>query len=197
MMIFWKCIYFISLQFWTLFIPIRVRAPPKINWIQICILVIGVFIGVAGFIATITLCCLYSKWGLHFEKNLSAENDHHKGNIEKMITIKATLKMASFRYKRRIRRSNIKIVEAPVRALIPASLPPGILIDPSWSLSQKFSPALFFAITNITAAMSMTMPTRFNNGSTRPITDGWSSVWPGGTLGDGQQWKVGCVTCIT
>ena len=51
--------------------------------------------------------------------------------------------MASFRYKRRIRRSNIKIVEAPVRALIPASLPPGILIDPSWSLSQKFSPALF------------------------------------------------------
>ena len=68
---------------------VRVRAPPKINWIQLCILIIGVFIGVAGFIATITLCCLYSK------------------------------------YKRRIRRSNIKIVEAPVRALIPASLPPG------------------------------------------------------------------------
>ena len=67
----------------------RVRPPPKVNWIQICILCIGVFIGVAGFIATITLCCLYSK------------------------------------YKRRIRRSNIKIVEAPVRALIPASLPPG------------------------------------------------------------------------
>ena len=105
--------------------------------------------------------------------------------------------MALFRYKRRIRRSNIKIVEAPVRALIPASLPPGILIDPSWSLSQKFPPALFFAITNITAPMSMTMPTRFNNGSTGPITHGWSSVWPGGTLGDGQQWKVGCVTCIT
>jgi hypothetical protein len=40
---------------------IRVRAPPKINWIQTCILVIGVFIGMAGFIATITLCCLYSK----------------------------------------------------------------------------------------------------------------------------------------
>ena len=32
------------------------------------------------------------------------------------------------RYKRRIRRSNIKIVEAPVRALIPASLPPGSYI---------------------------------------------------------------------
>ena len=43
----------------------------------------------------------------------------------------------------------------------------------------------------------MPMPTRFNNGSTGPITHGWSSVWPGGTLGDGQQWKVGCVTCIT
>ena len=55
----------------------------------------------------------------------------------------------------------------------------------------------FFAITNITAAMSMTMPTRFNNGSTRPITHGGSSVWPGGTICDRQQWKVGCVTCIT
>merc|ERR1712203_315374 len=50
--------------------------------------------GVAGFIATITLCCLYSK------------------------------------YKRRIRLSNIKIVEAPVRALIPASLPPGSIMGP-------------------------------------------------------------------
>ena len=48
----WEC-------FWSLD---RVRAPPKINWIQLCILIIGVFIGVAGFIATITLCCLYSKW---------------------------------------------------------------------------------------------------------------------------------------
>ena len=32
------------------------------------------------------------------------------------------------RYKRLIRRSNIKIVEAPVRALIPASLPPGSIM---------------------------------------------------------------------
>jgi hypothetical protein len=70
----------------------RVRPPPKVNWIQICILVIAVFIGMAGFIATIVLCCLYSK------------------------------------YKRRIRRSNIKIIEAPVRALIPASLPPGSIM---------------------------------------------------------------------
>merc|ERR1712062_857837 len=85
----------------------RVRAPPKINWIQLCILVIGVFIGVAGFIATITLCCLYSK------------------------------------YKRRIRRSNIKIVEAPVRALIPASLPPGSVRGPAPSLlGQANNPSI-------------------------------------------------------
>ena len=38
------------------------------------------------------------------------------------------------RYKRRIRRSNIKIVEAPVRALIPASLPPGSVMGPAPSL---------------------------------------------------------------
>ena len=87
----------------------RVRAPPKINWIQLCILVIGVFIGVAGFIATITLCCLYSKWV--FETNAREW--------------RVALWMFGTRYKRRIRRSNIKIVEAPVRALIPASLPPG------------------------------------------------------------------------
>merc|ERR1712025_1348688 len=67
----------------------QIRKPPKITWVQLCILVIAVFIGVASFIASIVVCCLYSK------------------------------------YKRRIRRSNIKIVEAPVRALIPASLPPG------------------------------------------------------------------------
>merc|ERR1712079_851333 len=76
----------------------RVRTPPKINWIQFCILIIAVFIGIAAFIASIVVCCLYSK------------------------------------YKRRIRRSNIKIVEAPVRALIPASLPPGSVMGPAPSL---------------------------------------------------------------
>jgi len=73
----------------------QVRAPPKITWVQFCILIIGVFIGIASFIASIVICCLYSK------------------------------------YKRRIRRSNIKIVEAPVRALIPASLPPGSVMGPA------------------------------------------------------------------
>jgi len=67
----------------------EIRKPPKLTWVQLCILIIAVFIGVASFIASIVVCCLYSK------------------------------------YKRRIQRSNIKIVEAPVRALIPASLPPG------------------------------------------------------------------------
>jgi len=76
----------------------QVRAAPKVNWIQILILIIAVFIGLVAFISTITICCLYSK------------------------------------YKRRIRRSNIKIVEAPVRALIPASLPPGSVMGPAPSL---------------------------------------------------------------
>ena len=52
------------------------------------------------------LCCLYSKWD---------SKPPIESSIEKSLP----------RYKRRIRRSNIKIVEAPVRALIPASLPPG------------------------------------------------------------------------
>ena len=39
----------------------QVRAPPRVDWIQILILIIAVFIGVAAFVATITICCLYSK----------------------------------------------------------------------------------------------------------------------------------------
>ena len=123
---------------------VRVRAPPKINWIQLCILIIGVFIGVAGFIATITLCCLYSK------------------------------------YKRRIRRSNIKIVEAPVRALIPASLPPG-------------STFIQFSIRSLTwshLSVFFTLWFRVNNGSTGTVTDGRSSLRAGGTIGHWQQWQV-------
>merc|ERR1712123_269483 len=84
----------------------RVRTPPKINWIQFCILIIAVFIGMSAFIASIVVCCLYSK------------------------------------YKRRIRRSNIKIVEAPVRALIPASLPPGSVMDPAPSLMGQQNPSI-------------------------------------------------------
>ena len=38
-----------------------VRANYKINWIQICILIIAVFIGLSAFIAAIVICCLYSK----------------------------------------------------------------------------------------------------------------------------------------
>jgi len=85
----------------------QVRSAPKINWIQVLILIIAVFIGVVAFIATISICCLYSK------------------------------------YKRRIRRSNIKIVEAPVRALIPASLPPGSVMGPAPSLlGQATNPSI-------------------------------------------------------
>jgi len=84
----------------------RVRTPPKINWIQFCILIIAVFIGMSAFIASIVVCCLYSK------------------------------------YKRRIRRSNIKIVEAPVRALIPASLPPGSVMGPAPSLMGQQNPSI-------------------------------------------------------
>jgi len=84
----------------------RVRTPPKINWIQFCILIIAVFIGISAFIASIVVCCLYSK------------------------------------YKRRIRRSNIKIVEAPVRALIPASLPPGSVMGPAPSLMGQNNPSI-------------------------------------------------------
>jgi len=84
----------------------KVRTPPKINWIQFCILIIAVFIGLAAFIASIVVCCLYSK------------------------------------YKRRIRRSNIKIVEAPVRALIPASLPPGSVMGPAPSLMGQNNPSI-------------------------------------------------------
>ena len=40
----------------------RVRTPPKINWIQFCILIIAVFIGISAFIASIVVCCLYSKY---------------------------------------------------------------------------------------------------------------------------------------
>ena len=47
-----------------------------------------------------------------------------------------------FRYKRRIRRSNIKIVEAPVRALIPASLPPGSVMGPAPSLMGQNNPSI-------------------------------------------------------
>ena len=39
----------------------QVRAAPRVDWIQILILIIAVFIGVAAFVATITICCLYSK----------------------------------------------------------------------------------------------------------------------------------------
>ena len=39
----------------------QVRTAPKVDWIQILILIIGVFIGVSAFVATITICCLYSK----------------------------------------------------------------------------------------------------------------------------------------
>ena len=39
----------------------QVRSAPKINWIQVLILIIAVFIGLVAFIATITICCLYSK----------------------------------------------------------------------------------------------------------------------------------------
>ena len=39
----------------------QVRTAPKVDWIQILILIIAVFIGVAAFVATITICCLYSK----------------------------------------------------------------------------------------------------------------------------------------
>lgn len=70
----------------------NVRSTYKVSWVQICILLIAVLIGVVAFIAALTICCLYSK------------------------------------YKRRLRRSNIRIVEAPVRALIPASLPPGSVL---------------------------------------------------------------------
>ena len=52
-------------------------------------------------------------------------------------------KLYCFRYKRRIRRSNIKIVEAPVRALIPASLPPGSVMGPAPSLlGQANNPSI-------------------------------------------------------
>ena len=39
----------------------EVRAAPAVNWIQILILIIAVFIGVVAFISTIIICCLYSK----------------------------------------------------------------------------------------------------------------------------------------
>ena len=40
----------------------QVKSNYKVNWIQICILIIAVFIGVASFIAAIFLCCLYRKY---------------------------------------------------------------------------------------------------------------------------------------
>ena len=116
----------------------RVRPPPKVNWIQICILCIGVFIGVAAFIATIALCCLYSK------------------------------------YKRRIRRSNIKIVEAPVRALIPASLPPGKIS----MYHTIFTQSKFFCRFH------------YGNGPSCTLSDGCSSLPAGRTLCHRQQRPV-------
>lgn len=68
------------------------RSNYRVSWVEVCILIIAVFIGVAAFLAITITCCLHD------------------------------------RYKRLIRRSNIKIVEAPVRALIPASLPPGSIM---------------------------------------------------------------------
>ena len=48
--------------------------------------------------------------------------------LRDQLNILKILKFLLLRYRRRIRRNNIRIVEAPVRALIPASLPPGSVI---------------------------------------------------------------------
>jgi len=62
----------------------------KVQWIEISLMAIAALIGFLAFIATIAICCFYSK------------------------------------YKRLVRKHQpVKIIEAPVRAYIPASLPPG------------------------------------------------------------------------
>ena len=62
----------------------------KIQWVELSLLVIAALIGFLAFIATIAICCFYSK------------------------------------YKRLMRKhAPVKIIEAPVRAYIPTSLPPG------------------------------------------------------------------------
>ena len=39
----------------------EVRSSTPISWVQILILIIAVFIGLVAFIATLSVCCLYSK----------------------------------------------------------------------------------------------------------------------------------------
>ena len=39
----------------------EVKSSQPISWVQILILIIAVFIGVVAFIATMSVCCLYSK----------------------------------------------------------------------------------------------------------------------------------------
>ena len=62
----------------------------KIQWVEMSLIAIAALIGFLAFVATIAICCFYSK------------------------------------YKRQLRKHQpVKIIEAPVRAYIPASLPPG------------------------------------------------------------------------
>ena len=96
------------------------------------------------------------------------------------------------RYKRRIRRSNIKIVEAPVRALIPASLPPGSYIHSNSShlISSFFIQFIILSFSRSDLLSLLKWWVRFNNGSTRSVTDGRGSLRAGGTVGHWQQWQV-------
>ena len=43
------------------YLYVQVRAAPSVSWVQVLILIIAVFIGVVAFLATIVICCLYSK----------------------------------------------------------------------------------------------------------------------------------------
>jgi hypothetical protein len=38
------------------------RSNYRVTWVEVCILIIAVFIGVAAFLATLITCCLYDRW---------------------------------------------------------------------------------------------------------------------------------------
>ena len=53
----------------------RVREPPSINWVQFCILLIAIFIGLAALAAALTVCCLYSKYKRRIRRSNIKESD--------------------------------------------------------------------------------------------------------------------------
>ena len=79
---------------------------------------IAALIGFLAFVATIAICCFYSRYvSTHGNKSL---------DMEIPLKIKINVIMLHYRYKSLMRKhAPVKIIEAPVRAYIPTSLPPG------------------------------------------------------------------------